>query len=236
MLQIVKDQVAQRTTTKLQRTATFDGEPYEVGMLWNDNPSHLPNNPFSAMGQFKSLEKGFEKDLELNDRYEETIKTDQAKGFVRELAPVEIESTTKCPQRYLPHHPAAKPHKPEKVRRVCNAAAKYTGISLNDKLMPGPDLLNSLLGIIFRFRESFIAMTMDIEFMFLQKAVAKDECKFIKSLRQPNPTQTVDVYEYKRHVFGARISPTCVKYALRKAAEDSKNHYPKALEFERSNF
>ncbi|XP_075253240.1 uncharacterized protein LOC142345042 [Convolutriloba macropyga] len=180
------------------------------------------------MGQFKSLEKGFEKDLELNDRYEETIKTDHAKGFVRELALVEIESTAKCPQWYLPHHPAAKPHKPKKVRRVCNAAAKYTGISLNDKLMPGPDLLNSLLGIKFRFRESFIAMTMDIEFKFLQVAVAKDECKFIKFHRQPNPTQTVDVYEYKRHVFGARSSPTCVKYALRKAAEDSKNHYPKA--------
>ena len=30
----------------LQRTATFDGERYEVGMLWNVNPRHLPNNFF----------------------------------------------------------------------------------------------------------------------------------------------------------------------------------------------
>ena len=29
---------------------------------------------------------------------------------------------------------------------------------------------------------------------------------------------------------------TCVNYALRKAAEDSKNHYPKALEIVTRNF
>ena len=40
----------------LQRTATFEGERYEVGMLWNDNPKQLPNNFLSAMGQLTSLE------------------------------------------------------------------------------------------------------------------------------------------------------------------------------------
>ena len=68
----------------------------------------------------------------------------------------------------MPHHPVLNPHKPDKVRRVCNAAAKYQGVSLNDKLMTDPDLLNSLLGIIFRFRENPVAMTADIESMFLQ--------------------------------------------------------------------
>ena len=74
-LQIAKHQVAQKkdenkATETLQRTATFDSERYEVGMLWNDNPRHLPNNFLSAMGQLKLLEEGFEKDPELKDRYE----------------------------------------------------------------------------------------------------------------------------------------------------------------------
>ena len=72
--------------------------------------------------------------------------------------------------------------------------------------------------------------------MFLQVAVPKDECKFLRFLWRPKPTQTVDVYEYKRHVFGARSSPTCVIYAPRKAAEDSKNHFPQALKFVQRNF
>ena len=74
----------------LQRTATFEIERYQFGMFWSDNPRHLPNNFFTAMGQLKLPEKRFENDPELKDRYEETIKTDLAKGFVRKLAKVEI--------------------------------------------------------------------------------------------------------------------------------------------------
>ena len=103
--------------------------------------------------------------------------------------------------------------------------------------MPSPDLSNSLLGIIFRFWESQMAVTVDIESWFLQMAVPKGKCKIFKFLWPPDPTQTVDMHEYKRQVFqviGAS-SPTWVKYALRKAAEDSKSHYPKALEFVQKN-
>ena len=60
------------------------------------------------------------------------------------------------------------PNKPGKVRRVCNAAAKYKDICLNDKLLAAPDLLHGLIGTIFRFREGPIALTADIESMFLQ--------------------------------------------------------------------
>ena len=62
------------------------------------------------MGQLKSRGGRFEKDPELKDKYEETVKTDLAKGFLRELATVEIESTTYCPQWFLPHHPVVIPH------------------------------------------------------------------------------------------------------------------------------
>ena len=32
-------------------------------------------------------------------------------------------------------------HKPEEVRSVCNVAAKYEGVAVNDKRLSGPDLL-----------------------------------------------------------------------------------------------
>ena len=85
-----------------------------------------------------------------------------------------MRRTKNLQQWYLPHHPVLSPHKPDKVRRVCNTPSKFHGTSLNDKLVPGPDLLRSLLGIIFRFRENKIAMTADIESMFLQVAVPFD--------------------------------------------------------------
>ena len=58
---------------------------------------------------------------------------------------------------------------------MCNAAAKYQGVALNDELLPGPDLLQSLIGIIFRFREHQIVLSADIEAMFLQVAVQNDD-------------------------------------------------------------
>ena len=101
-----------------------------------------------------------------------------------------------------------KPHKPKKVGRVCNAAAKYQGVDLNDKLLPGPDLLHSLIGVIFRFREHQIALSADIEPMFLQVAVPSDDSRCLRFLWREDPEQRTEVYEYTRQVFGAKSSPT----------------------------
>ena len=57
---------------------------------------------------------------------------------VRKLDDSEIEGTKNEMQWYVPHHPVINQHKPMKVRRVCNAASEYKGISLNDKLLVGP--------------------------------------------------------------------------------------------------
>ena len=69
---------------------------------------------------------------------------------------------------YLPHHPVINPQKPEKTRVVYDCSAKYDGVSLNSNLLPGPDLTNSLVGVLLRFRQSKIGMMSDIEAMFHQ--------------------------------------------------------------------
>ena len=131
----------------LKATTKFDGERYEVGLLWKNAKPHLPNNYSSAVSQLKSLERRLEKDENLKQRYKETIDVDVQKGFVRILDEAEIENTKTDLQGYVPHLPVLNPNKPDKVRRVCNAASKFGGVSLNENLMAGPDLLQSLIGI-----------------------------------------------------------------------------------------
>ena len=87
----------------------------------------------------------------LQRRYQETIDTNVKAGYARKIQQVELNETRDKLQWYLPHHPVINPHKPEKVGRVCKAEAKYQGVVLNDKLLSAPDLLQSLIGIIFRF-------------------------------------------------------------------------------------
>ena len=146
----------------LEQTTKFDGERYEVGILWKRNDPFLPNNYSSALSQMKSLEYRLEKKPELKKLYQDSIKLDVEKGFVRILKQEELEATKLERQWYVPHHPVENPNKPGKVRRVCNAASKFRGISLNDNLLTGPDLLQNLIGIFFRFREQKIAITADI--------------------------------------------------------------------------
>ena len=93
---------------------------------------------------------------------------------------------------------------------------------MNDKLLSGPDLLRNLVGIVFRFRENQIAITADIESMFLQVAVPKNECKVLRFLWRNSADENVGVYEYNRHVFGAKRSPTCANYGFQQEGRDNK--------------
>ena len=173
------------------------------------------------MGQLRSLERRLQKDETLRKRYQETIDTDVNAGYVRKVDQVELNETRVKLQWCLPHHPVMNPHKSEKVRKVCNAAAKYQGVALNDKLLPGPDLLQSLIGIIFRFREHQVALSADIEAMFLQVAVPSDDSRCLQFLWREDPEQRIEVLEYTRHVFGAKSLPTCAYYALHQVATDN---------------
>ena len=77
------------------------------------------------------------------------------------------------------------------------------------------------MGIIFRFREHEIALSADIEAMFLQVAVPNDNNRCLQFLWRDDPEQRIEVYEYTPHVFGAKSSPTCANYALHQVAKDN---------------
>lgn len=49
---------------------------------------------------------------------------------------------------------------------VFDSSMQYDGVSLNNALLTGPDLNNTLLGVLIRFRKEAIAFTADIEQMF----------------------------------------------------------------------
>ena len=174
------------------------------------------------------MERRLEEDESLKQRYEEIINVDLQNGYVRKLEERKLGETKDERQWYVPHHPVINPHKPEKVRRVCNAAAKYKGESLNDKLLTGPDLLQNLVGINCRFQEHQIALTADIEAMFLQMEVPPDECRVLRVLWRSKPEDSIGVYEYTRHVFVAKSSPTCANYALLQAGVDNQVDHSRA--------
>ena len=220
-----KEQPAQKF---LESTTKFTGERYEVGMLWSEPKPNLPNNYGSALGQLHSLERRFQQNPKLKELYQQSIDTDVEKGFVKILGKSEVKSTF-GKEWYLPHHPVLNPKKSGKFRRVCNAAAKYKDICLIDKFLAGPDLIHG-------FRVGPTALTADIESMFLQVKVPERDKSCLRFLWRPTVNEPVQIYECQRHVFGAKNSPTCANYALKRVAIDNADEFPNAAKTIQNNF
>ena len=113
------------------------------------------------------------------------------------------------------HKPSQNPKKSEE----CATQQQSTKLlpSLNDKLLYGPDLLQSLIGIFFRFRELQIAISADIEAMILQVAevaVPSDDNRCLRFLWREDPELKKNVYEYTRHRRARRLVQItlCIKW------------------------
>ena len=144
-------------------------------MLWIDSKVSLPNNYFSSLAQFKTLEKRLSKDPELRERFTDTNREDIRKGYVVTFEPHDPRKRFDR-EWYLPHHSVVNPNKPGMVRRVHNGASKFHGTSFNKSLLLGPDLLQNWIFVLLRFRQNNYAVSADVEGMFLQVDVlARDQ-------------------------------------------------------------
>ena len=76
-------------------------------------------------------------------------------------------------------------------------------------------------GISFLSREHQIALSADIEAIFLQIAVPSDDSRSILFFWPEDSKQNMEVYEYKQHVSEAKSLPNCANYSFHKVANDN---------------
>ena len=138
---------------------------YEMALPWRQHPPELPNNKSLAEHRLKLLKRRLTKDPLLHGKYTEFVADLLRKGYAKRVHTTQLEQLS-TPVWYLPHHPVFHPQKPDKVRVVFDCSAKYRGTSLNDQLLQGPDLTNTLVGVLTRFREESVALMSDVEAMF----------------------------------------------------------------------
>lgn len=117
---------------------------------------------------------------------------------------------------YLPLFGVYHPRKPDQIRGVFDASARYEGVCLNDQLLQGPDFINDLLGIFIRFRKDTVAVVADVQQIFHSFLVEEEHRDYLRFLRHKdnkleNPLVT---YRMRVHVFGNRPSPSIAMYGL----------------------
>jgi len=121
---------------------------------------------------------------------------------------------------YLPHRPVVKYEKTTKIRPVYDASAKsVTGISFNECLHTGPNLLSNLFAFLIRFRSGEVGVTPDIEKAFQKNRVERCErSKYVAFLWFRNGV--LITLRHCRVLFGVGPSPFLLnmitQYHLRK--------------------
>ena len=122
---------------------------------------------------------------------------------------------------------------------VFDCSAKYLGKSLNDQILQEPDLTNSLVGVLTRFRQDPLAFMSDVQAMFHQVRVSPDDCNALRFLWWPDGNMDLEPEELMMtmHLFGGVSSPSYAKFALKRTASDNKARFsPEAVETVERNF
>ena len=106
MKQVDPGSAADARASRILRETTFhDGCRYQVGMLWADDESSLPDNYFSALVQLKPFERRLDKTLELKASYAQTVKDVFDKGNIVQVKKSDCFKVDNQREWYVSRHP-----------------------------------------------------------------------------------------------------------------------------------
>ena len=189
-----------RTLEILEQTATKKHGKYEVGIRWKDNNPSLPNNRALAIARMINMERKFKRDPKFHEMYTATINYYIKQGHGIKVTSEKSERPSSI-INYLPHHRVSNINKPERVRVVFDAGAKFENTCL---------------------REVRYGIITDIQQMFHQVLTNHDDQQALRFLWRDNPNQAFEDYAMTVHVFGMADSPYCANWALKRTALDQK--------------
>ena len=189
----------------------------------NDKPK-LPDNHVqvfcrtkNALNRLAKDERKLEQSLEVMGKY-------LFNGHVEVVPDDELKPKIPGCAWWLPVFAVTHPKK-KKVRIVFDSSAKYHGTSLNDQLIPGPDINNKLTEVLIGFRNGHIGFAADIETMFHNFHLRSIDKDYLRFYWYRNNDSSKDVCQFRAnvHIFGNCCSPALTSLGLHFAACSSPN-------------
>ncbi|XP_059053830.1 uncharacterized protein LOC131848089 [Achroia grisella] len=216
----------ERAVATFNRTATRVDGRYVVGLPWERDKFALPPSYDMAASRLRGIERRMDRSTEFRLAYTAEINKLLDKGYAEKVTDDRFNNDRAW---YLPHFGVTNPNKPGKLRLVFDAAARSKGMCLNDVLLDGPDMLRSLNGVLYRFREKPVAITADIREMFLQIKIREEDRAAQQFLWRGddriNPPQK---YVMTSMIFGARSTPFIAHSVRDRNAAEHRESHPSA--------
>ncbi|KAJ0169458.1 hypothetical protein K1T71_015045 [Dendrolimus kikuchii] len=195
----------------------------------------LRNTKEIAIQRFFQLERRFRRSSDLKNEYKRVIKDYIEEKHLEKISDKEKETKTSV---YLPHHAVIRNDKETtKTRVVFDASCKGTNnISLNDELCVGPILQEDLRHLLMRWRMKCIGFIADIQKMYRQIIVTKNDSEYQRIIWRENETDALQEYRLLRVTFGTAPAPYLAVKTLHQVATDEDNGKPAAAQAIKNNF
>ena len=152
----------------IEKNLEFSKEGFWVaGYPWVRDGAELPDNKVYAEKLLTQTEKRLKRDPAYEKAYCDQIRDMLERDVARKLSDNEILNYN-GPVHYIAHHGVIKPtSKTKPIRIVFNSSASFKGHVLNEYWAKGPNVfLNTLFGILIRFRENNVGYMGDIKKMY----------------------------------------------------------------------
>ena len=204
----------------------------EVPLVWNrDNNKVIPTIPNNYALAFKrqlAHEKKLEKNPVHRAEYNKNVKELLDLGYMRFATSEDLNGNWQNVW-YLPMGLVVNENKnPAKYRNVYDASARYEGISLNDKLLKGPDMLIDILKPLVRMRMNKIAYTADVQHMFHRMQICLRDQQCQRVLWREFPDQPMQTLILSSMAFGPASSPFTSQFVKNWNADNWAKEYPEA--------
>ena len=227
----------QRFMTLMRNGIHFEDRHYVMPLPLNKAPLTLPDNKDLAFHRLNHLRKRLVRDDIYRTHYKAFIENLLRNGHAARVPDEELHINTGH-RWYIPHHGIYHLKKPGKLRVVFDCSSEYQECRLNKHLLQGPDITNTLVGVLCRFRMERIPFTCDVEQMFHQFVVEKEHRGFLRSIWWSDKDLLEPLlFRMLVHLFGATSSPGCVIFGLKQVASDNEVEFgSRVADFLRNDF
>jgi hypothetical protein len=199
-----------------------------VRLPFKNNKYDLGSSLEQTKKRFYSVERKLNNSQrELRQPYSNFMKEYLELGHMELVPSGEIDKRNSC---YLPHHAVIKDSSTTtKLRVVFDGSSKTSnGLSLNDNLLPGPNLQQDLFLILARFRCFQYVISSDMEKMYRQINIDERDADFQRILWRESVDSPLEIYRLKTVTYGTTSAPFLAMHCIQQLANENINNFPLA--------
>ncbi len=183
---------------------------------WIEDPASLPNNRGAVEATFLRTEKQLAKEPEWKAAHSAQVKDMLDRGAAVKLSE---SANWDGPVWYVSHLIAPNPHSvTTPVRLVWNSSQRFRGVSMNDLLMKGPDVLNQIRAVLLRFRSGVYAALRDIKKMYNSVWLEDREVHLHRFIWRDSEDEELGEYAITRVNIGDKPAGCIAQLAMRETA------------------